>query len=59
MDPGYCDFLAGNFSLCSTSLGLSKNNGFYLLGRYDQGCGACGPVAVEERSWGSLKAEFR
>jgi hypothetical protein len=57
-DPQFCDYTAGNFTLCVTSPAAPDNNYCGLIGAYGVGCDACGPVRTESTTWGSLKAMF-
>jgi hypothetical protein len=60
LDPEFCGVSgSGNYFLKSTSPCLPENNPFgvpALVGPLPQGCGT---VAVEERTWGGVKALYR
>jgi hypothetical protein len=60
LDPEFCGVPgSGNYFLKSTSPCLPENNPFgvpVLIGPLPQGCGS---VAVEERTWGGVKALYR
>ena len=58
-DPLFCDLAGGDISLCSNSPCLPGNNIYgVLVGFADLGCGPC-DSAVEESSWGKIKALYR
>jgi hypothetical protein len=55
--PLFCDPEAGDFHLRPDSPCLPDNSGGCgLIGAFGQGCG---PVSLEVRSWGSIKAGYR
>jgi hypothetical protein len=55
--PKYCDPGAGDFTVASNSPLLPGNNACGVqIGAFGQGCG---PISVETRSWGWIKAEYR
>jgi hypothetical protein len=60
LDPEFCGVPgSGNYFLKSTSPCLPENNPFgvpVLIGPLPQGCGT---VAVEEKTWGGVKALYR
>jgi hypothetical protein len=60
LDPEFCGVPgSGNYFLKSTSPCLPENNPFgvpVLIGPLPQGCGS---VAVEEKTWGGVKALYR
>jgi len=62
-DPLFCDAALGDLTLCEDSPCLLGNHptgsDCGLIGACGQGCGPCGPSAVEAASWGSIKAVFR
>jgi hypothetical protein len=56
-DPLFCDVAEGEYSLQADSPCLAANNAWHeLIGAYG---GGCEPSAIEERSWGAIKAIFR
>ena len=55
----FCAPEAGIFALCTNSPALAANNVCGLMGASDETCGACGPVAVEDQAWGTVKSMFR
>jgi hypothetical protein len=58
-DPRFCNMGAGDYSLCADSPCLPSVSGWDdLVGTHDQGCGDC-VSAVEELSWGRIKALYR
>jgi len=58
-DPLFCDMESSDYTLCSNSPALPGGNIYgQLIGFADQGCGEC-DSAVQETSWGSIKALFR
>jgi hypothetical protein len=58
-DPRFCNLAGGDVSLCSNSVCLPANNIYTaLIGFADQGCGNCS-TAVEDASWGRIKALYR
>ena len=61
-DPGLCDWYPGSqlgFQLCSDSPALPDNNEWsQLVGALGAGCGPC-VTAVENSSWGGIKALYR
>lgn len=63
-DPLFCNitehfFNEDFFWLCEDSMALPVNNDCGLIGGQESVCEPCGPVIVEDRSWGTLKALFR
>jgi len=58
IDPLLCDFPGGDVTLCSDSPCLPGVTWPEQVGAEVQGCGAC-ESAVEDRTWGSIKAMFR
>jgi hypothetical protein len=60
LDPEFCGLPeSGNYFLKSTSPCLPENNPFGFavpIGPLPQGCGT---VAVEEKTWGGVKALYR
>jgi len=57
-DPLFCNLPGGDMTLQEDSSCLPMNNPWgELIGAHEQGCE--GPVAVEETSWGALKAMYR
>lgn len=63
-DPLFCNitehfFNEDFFWLCEDSVALPINNDCGLIGGEESVCEACGPVVVEDRSWGTVKALFR
>lgn len=59
VDPQFCDYTSGDFTLCSTSPALPENNTCGLIGAFGMGCDECGPVATEQRTWSDMKGMFR
>lgn len=58
-DPLFCDMAGGSFNLCSNSPCLPENNTYtVLIGFGAEGCPDCSS-AVEETSWGRVKALYR
>lgn len=58
-DPLFCDFYAGDFTLCLNSPCLVPHNDWGVqIGAHGWGCDACG-TPVGHTSWGSIKAMFR
>jgi len=59
LDPSYCDLLALDVHLASTSPCTAANSpaGCGLVGALDIGCD--GPVRTEPTTWGGLKARYR
>ncbi len=58
-DPRICGVHEGNYALCADSPCLPANNDpGLLIGRYGQGCDACGSP-VERTSWGLIKSMYR
>ncbi|MEZ5063429.1 MAG: right-handed parallel beta-helix repeat-containing protein [bacterium] len=56
-DPLFCGLDDDNYTLGEDSPLLATNNDCQvLIGAFGQGCG---PLSVDETSWGSLKASFR
>jgi hypothetical protein len=58
-DPLFCSEEDNFFGLCEDSPALPENNDCGLIGGVTSTCPPCGPVVVEDRSWGTLKALFR
>lgn len=63
-DPLFCNitehfFNEDFFWLCEDSVALPLNNDCGLIGGEESVCAPCGPVVVEDRSWGTVKALFR
>jgi hypothetical protein len=57
LDPLFCDVSSKDFTVAQDSPALpAHSNGCGQIGALGQGCG---PVSVEARSWGSIKAEYR
>jgi hypothetical protein len=57
VDPAFCDVSSKDFTVAQDSPALpAHSNGCGQIGALGQGCG---PVSVEARSWGSIKAEYR
>lgn len=58
-DPLFCDFNAGDLTLCANSPCLPDNNGWGTqVGALGQGCADC-DSPVEATSWGAIKAMYR
>jgi len=58
-DPLFCDFYAGDFTLCLNSPCLIPHNDWGVqVGAHGWGCDAC-DSPVEHTSWGSIKAMYR
>jgi parallel beta-helix repeat protein len=58
MDPEYCDIFSLDFHLFMSSPCTAANDpACGLVGALDVGCD--GPVKVEGKSWGSIKARYR
>lgn len=57
-DPRFCDVENGDVDLCADSPCLPGVTWANLVGSRDQDCNACGS-AVEQRSWGKIKATYR
>jgi|GEM_PF-1455917 len=64
-NPCYCDAQGEDFHLSADSYALAGNHPWgcgQTVGAYGEGCGAIGcsgPVAVEERTFGSVKSLYR
>jgi hypothetical protein len=57
VDPLFCDVSSNDFTVAQDSPALpAYSNGCGQIGALGQGCG---PVSVEARSWGSIKAGYR
>jgi hypothetical protein len=55
--PLFCDPVNGNYYLSAGSPCLLANNGCGVqIGAFGQGCG---PVSLEEMTWGKIKAQYR
>jgi hypothetical protein len=58
-DPRFCDLDGGDVQLCSNSACLPGGNACsVLMGVFGSGCGDC-DSAVEQTTWGRLKALYR
>lgn len=58
-DPRFCGMAVGDINLCSNSPCMPGNNIYSLLiGYAGSGCGEC-DSAVEETTWGRVKALYR
>ncbi len=58
VNPLFCSSRAQDYSLCSDSPCLPRNNEWReLVGARGEGCGPCN-TPVEETSWGSIKAMY-
>jgi hypothetical protein len=58
-DPLFCAMQSGVYTLCENSPALPAGNMWSLLmGCRDMGCGEC-ESAVQEKTWGGIKAIFR
>lgn len=57
-DPCFCAFESGDVTLCADSPCLPGATWTMLVGAEGQGCVACGS-AVEDRTWGAIKAMYR
>jgi hypothetical protein len=56
-DPRFCSPMAGNFSLAEDSPAAPGHNPCgVLIGAYPVGCG---PVPVEQTTWGRIKNAYR
>lgn len=63
-DPLFCNAGTGDFTLCEDSPCVPGNHPSgsgtcELIGAWDVGCPPCAAVAVENLSWGVIKAMFR
>lgn len=58
-DPLFCNAPDNFFGLCEDSPALPANNECGLIGGVMSTCPPCGPVNVEDQSWGTVKALFR
>ena len=55
--PRYCHAAGGNFTLAANSPMLPVGNACAVqIGAFGQGCG---PISVQESSWGEIKARYR
>lgn len=58
-DPLFCDMYSRNFRLCDNSVCVKENNPWdFLIGSGYRGCDSCA-AAVQDVSWGSIKAMYR
>jgi len=58
-DPLFCNIYSRNFRLCANSVCVKDNNPWdFLIGSQYQGCDAC-DTAVQDASWGAIKAIYR
>jgi hypothetical protein len=58
-DPLFCAMQSGVYTLCENSPALPANNIYSThMGCRDVGCGEC-ESAVQEKTWGSIKAMYR
>lgn len=58
-DPLFCDDTIDDYTLCDDSFAVWYNNAWAeQIGAYESGCPPCG-TAVEEVTWGAVKALFR
>ena len=59
-EPGFCDPNAGDFTLSADSPCLPGHHpdgaDCGLIGAFGEGCG---PVTVEQESWGAVKSQYR
>jgi hypothetical protein len=58
VDPRLCDVEGGDVTLCADSPCLPGVTWTSLVGAEAEGCAACGS-AVEQRTWGGIKAMYR
>ncbi len=59
VDPLFCDAGSHDYTVCADSKCLMEHNAWgELVGAYGPGCAACG-TAVEESTWGCIKARYR
>jgi len=58
-DPLFCDDTMDDYTLCDDSFAIDYNNMYHeQIGAYESGCPPC-DTAVEEVTWGAVKALFR
>ena len=57
-DPLFCEPLEDVFLVCSGSPAAPGMSDCGQIGAFGVGCG-CGPISVENRSWGEVKSLFR
>ena len=59
VDPRFCGFYSGDFTLCENSPALPDNNAWGVqVGRYGEGCPPC-DSPVDDSTWGVIKALYR
>lgn len=59
MSPAlFCDADGGDLTVCADSPAIAPDNGCGQIGAFGQGCGPCGTVPTQARSWSTIKDLF-